>query len=406
MASDNLAREVATLVVDGLKKAGHVLVAKGRQESLLRELALLVEPVLPRVVPRILLHQEIRGEVTSTFGDEATDDAVEALVSQLREALLDSEGIEDVFADDVTIDRVIFKTIQIALTTLAVRADEEAEDEAQPPISVRLDTLGYVARTASKLSDDETLSEALERAAGSARAALDRFDAPTRTAFFAATEDDPDRRIEIEEAVEEALENLVDLGFVDLPSVTRDIALAIPTDERDKRRVQSAVAEVANRTLSSGVLRGSYHLTREGVRLSFTPLSQQDERLIDGLAQSFERELASVLDAPPATSRSGGAKAPANKPATTAKIPAPDAPPPSSRAGAAEGRGSSPANAAARLLAAAEALSSKRATRKPAKKAEVEPASTTTPAPTKRTTEKAVPPGDKPRKRAAPKKAS
>ncbi len=170
----------------------------------------------------------------------------------LRATLLDSEGVEDVFADDNVMERVIFRTLRADLVARAGAAALGDEDE-KPPISVRLGTLGYVAATAARLSDEETLRDALERAALSASTELDTFDEATKTAIFAAREDDPDKRLEIEEAVEEELADLVEMGLVDLPKVERTVPLPAAIDDAEKKALSKSITAIAERTLTNRV---------------------------------------------------------------------------------------------------------------------------------------------------------
>ncbi len=295
VADPNLSRQLASSVIEALKHAGHVLIAKGKSETLLRELASQIEPTLVKVIPRIL-RSEITGEVTSTFGDEATDEAVEELVERLREQMIDSEGIEDIFADDKVIDRVIFRTLHEGLVHSAHAAREDEEDDA-PPISVRLDTLGYVASTASKLTDSETLKDALERAALSASTELDTFDAASRTAFFASSDDDPDKRLEIEEAVEEELADLVEMGLVDLPTSVRSVPLPHALDEARRKALKKPLHEMAARVLASRVCPGTWDWDgATAIKLTFTPMSEPDAKAVDGAVAQFTRELAMLLE--------------------------------------------------------------------------------------------------------------
>lgn len=239
MAGHPVSRQVAQVTLEALKKAGHILLAPGGTEAVLRELSQLIDPVIPRVLAK-LDFSPIMGEVSSTFGDEATDEAVEALVEEMREALLDSDGVEDVFADDRTIERMIFRTFAETSRTLARTAQEEDEDDELPPISVKLDTLGYVAAAAAKSADDGTLREALDRAAEAAQSELKTFDEKSLTAFFKPVDPDPDRRLDIESAIEEELSDLVDLGVVELPTVKRTLPLpALGDAERKTLRRRS-----------------------------------------------------------------------------------------------------------------------------------------------------------------------
>lgn len=289
----NPSRHLASTIVEALKHEGHVLVGKGAGETVLRELSVLIQPVIAKVMPSVL-RAEVHGEVTSTFGSEATDEAIEELVETLREALIESDGVEDVFAEDKVIERLIFRTLREGLVALAATADEEVD--SQPPISVRLHTLGYVAATAARLSDEDTVRDALERAALAASTELDTFDPSTRTAIFAAREDDPDKRLEIEEAVEEELADLVDMGLVDLPRVERDVALPFPLSDAQRKSLAKRVQAVADATLTNRSCPGVWEWRGEQeIRLGFTPFAEPDGAVVDQLAAAFTTAVVAML---------------------------------------------------------------------------------------------------------------
>jgi hypothetical protein len=160
----SLPRRVATSVVETLKTKGHILVVKGGSEALVRELDAMMAEQLTQVSAGVA-PRTVVGEVTSTFGDEAIDEAIEEMVGTLADRLMDSDHVEDVFAEDNVIRRDIFRAVRDSLLQGAgVEAEVEEEEEAGP-ISVRLDTLGYVASTVAKRADSESLKDALERAA-------------------------------------------------------------------------------------------------------------------------------------------------------------------------------------------------------------------------------------------------
>ncbi len=113
-------RQLAQTTLETLKRAGHIVVAPGATEQVLRDLVELIDPVLAVILPKVN-RSPIMGEVSSTFGDEATDEAVEELVASMREALLDSDGVEDVFAEDRVIERSIFRTLAETLRAIGAR---------------------------------------------------------------------------------------------------------------------------------------------------------------------------------------------------------------------------------------------------------------------------------------------
>jgi hypothetical protein len=295
VAGHPVSRQVAQVTLEALKKAGHILLAPGGTEAVLRELSQLIDPVIPRVLAK-LDFSPIMGEVSSTFGDEATDEAVEALVEEMREALLDSDGVEDVFADDRTIERMIFRTFAETSRTLARTAQEEDEDDELPPISVKLDTLGYVAAAAAKSADDGTLREALDRAAEAAQSELKTFDEKSLTAFFKPVDPDPDRRLDIESAIEEELSDLVDLGVVELPTVKRTLPLPALGDA-ERKTLRRRLDELAQRHLGAAHCPGTWDWSHDkrAVDLVFTPLSEPDAALIEGKTDAFRADLAAAL---------------------------------------------------------------------------------------------------------------
>ncbi|MBL9026649.1 MAG: hypothetical protein JNL21_30905 [Myxococcales bacterium] len=284
-----LSRQLAKTIVDALKRAGHLVLAGGEGEAVVRDLTTYLEPALEKIVPR-LSPSLVMGEVTSTFGDEATDEAVEQLVEQLREALLDSDGVEDVYADDRTMERMIFRCLQEGLHKVGEHLDDA--DEPPPPISVRLDTLGYVAAHAARGADDATLRDALDRAAENVRSELDRYDAASRTAFFRPSDPDPEQRIDIEASIEEELSDLVDLGVVELPTLTRRVPIGQPLDRAQQKALFRTIDRLAQRHLSAALCPGSWSWDgADGLTLTFTPLAEPDERLVDVQTEAFTAEL-------------------------------------------------------------------------------------------------------------------
>lgn len=308
MADPTLTRQLAQSTLEVLKRAGHIVLAPGGNEQVVRDLAVLIEPVL-KIILLNVDRSPIMGEVSSTFGTEATDEAVEELVSAMRDALLDSEGVEDVFADDRTIEREIFRAFADALKGVERSSDE---DDDIPPISVRLDTLGYVAAKAARTADRSVLEDALDRAAAAAEAELKTFDDTTHTAFFTPIEQDPERRLDIESAIEEELSDLVNLGVVELPTLKRTVSLPALADDA-RRALRRHLDELTQKHLSIALCPGSWDwdAERQNVVIVFTPLSDPDQALVDRAMKVFEVELQQVLASLAEAPKS---KRPASKP--------------------------------------------------------------------------------------------
>ena len=100
---------MAMIIVDALKAQGHILVVKGGSTALVRELDERMSSHLDAIVSQIVPRAPVGGEVTSTFGKEAVDEAVEHIVEELTRTLMDSDHVEDVFAEDNVIQRDIFR---------------------------------------------------------------------------------------------------------------------------------------------------------------------------------------------------------------------------------------------------------------------------------------------------------
>src|SRR5262249_40736844 len=149
----NLSRKLSTSVVDALKAHGHILVVKGGATALARELDELMTPEIAAITPRLAPFAILVGEPTSTFGDEKVDEKVEEMVKKLTRALMSSDHVEDVFAEDGVIRRDIFRVVRDGLREPSVAASAVEEET----VTVKLDTLGYVAATAGRLTDASTL---------------------------------------------------------------------------------------------------------------------------------------------------------------------------------------------------------------------------------------------------------
>lgn len=294
MNQSNLSRDIATTVVEALKAKDHILVVKGGVEALVRELDLLMAPHLALIIARIAPSAVVGGEVTSTFGHEATDEAVEEMVGGIAKALMDSEHVEDVFAEDHVIRRDVFRVVSVAL--LHAHAHAEEEEETTGPISVRLETLGYVAATVAKRADDETLRDALERAALAAEGELASYDAGAGEATFAVPAPGPDTRLEIEEAVADELADLVDMGLVELPGLERKIELPRDVPQAERARLKPSIEAAVNKTLRRAGCAATWDFSGpRALLITITPLSEHDGRDLESRIALLSRELGGLL---------------------------------------------------------------------------------------------------------------
>ena len=295
MNERNLSRRLSASVVDALKTHGHILVVKGGATALARELDELMAPEIELIEPRLQPHSPLVGEPTSTFGDETVDQAVEDMVLKLTHALMNSDHVEDVFAEDAVIRRDIFRVVRDGLREPHL-GDPGDDSVDQASVTVKLDALGYVAATASRLTDASTLRQALDRAASVAGAHFLGFSPEAREATFRLEGNGIDDRLEIEEAVADELTDLVEQGLVDLPTLERRIDLGRALAAAEQRALRPRIEAAAQTALVRCGCPFAWELAdARTLRVLFTPLSEQDVEGIDAPTSAFAREVAALL---------------------------------------------------------------------------------------------------------------
>jgi outer membrane biosynthesis protein TonB len=334
-----LSRRLSTSVVDALKAHGHILVVKGGATALAREMDELMAPEVATIEPRLKPYAPLVGEPTSTFGDETIDQAVEDMVVKVTHALMNSDHVEDVFAEDAVIRRDVFRVMRDGLREPHLILDGGDEHGDQTSVTVKLDTLGYVAATASRRTDASTLRQALDRAASVTGAHFSGFSPELREASFRLEGGSLDERLEIEEAVADELTDLVEQGIVELPTIERRIDLGRAFTASEQRALRSRIDAAAEATLLRAGCAASWDFAdARTLRIVFTPLSEQDAKGVEAPTSAFARELATLLsnghrEGKPAAAIAASAPEPRPKPAAPAPPrPAMGAPPPNPRA--------------------------------------------------------------------------
>jgi hypothetical protein len=304
----NLSRGLSTIVVEALKAQGHILVVKGGATALAREIGELMAPALATA----------SGDVAE-IGPRVVDE----LAASIARALMSSDHVEDVFAEDQVIRRDVLRALREGLA-----APPRSEDEAA--VSVRLDTLGYVAATVSRRADPETLQQALDRAAAVSHARFVSYHAEQHEAVFRVDGGGPDERLELEEAVADELADLAEQGVTPLPTIERRIALGRAVDEPEQEALAARLDAAAEVTLfRSGCAAEWAFADPRALRVVFTPLSEQDARDVEAPAAAFAREVATILGA--ATAAPVAVPAIEAAPATLPEAPAATAAPAESK---------------------------------------------------------------------------
>jgi hypothetical protein len=279
----NLARRLATRIIEGLQGRGRIVVVRGGTSALIRAIDDAIATFLPTIGDSFELQ-------TSDELTQPTREALTLLASTVARTLLSSEHLEDVFADRAIVEREVFDASIIAF-------EEAYAAERARVIQVELDSLGYVAATAGKIASEEDLIEAFEHAADSLGIKLSSYDADTRQATFIPSDETcPDVRLELEEAVADELASLVSRGVVRLPVMERIRPLVHHVAPNHHPRLRRVIERVATKTLRRTGCSAHWELPDDrSIRVLFTPLSEQDARDVDLHISEFATEIDTIL---------------------------------------------------------------------------------------------------------------
>ena len=322
VSETNLSRRLSTSIVDAFKARGHIAVTKGGAAALARELEEQMADDIETVAPRLDPWASVDAEVTVTHADGALDDQVEELIVTLTRTIVDSEHVEDVYAEDKVIHRDLLRVLRDSV--LGTRRDLGGEDEG--PARVRLDALGYVAAVVARRAPSRTLRDALSRAAQNVGCKLNAYDPEACEATFSLSEAtfsitvaDPDARLDLEQAVADELADLVATKVVALPTVERRVPLADAVAAA-ARGLRDRIDAVATKLLRQGGCVASWELDGEGaLKVTITPMSEQDALEVDRRVAQLAREIVALAGAAPAEKSEPSAEAEAPVGATAAK---------------------------------------------------------------------------------------
>jgi hypothetical protein len=286
---------LASHVIDALQAHDHVLIAPGGDDALRDEMATIIASTLPRITPHLVPIQQITGEVTSTFGHDDADEAVEGLVQHITERLMESDHVDDIFAEDRLIRRDTFRAISDVLARYSRgEIDVTGGDETSGECAIALDGLGYVAATVAQTADDDILRGALECAAEAVSTTLVRLDVEARRAHFAIESSTADSRLAIEDAITEQLVDLVDQDVVELPNVEQ--VLQVDAETASCERFAHAVLRAVRRTQQeTGCAVACSMVDHRTLLASLTPLTDEDARVANQHFESFLETLESSL---------------------------------------------------------------------------------------------------------------
>jgi hypothetical protein len=213
-----LQRVLASGVLEALRARAHLQVAQESSDAVVDEVEAIIAPALSTIRPKVGEHR--------TLGEADTRAAVESIVDRITQRLMESDHIDDIFADDRVIRRDAFRAIRDILLGY-IRGELEVDEEVDTgAFEVRLDGLGYLVATASRRLDESLLVEALDRAGAATGANLSEYDPARNTATFARVGGAEAGRLALEEAITEELSGLVDADVVALPGMQQVLEVA------------------------------------------------------------------------------------------------------------------------------------------------------------------------------------
>lgn len=293
---ETLERILATGVVQALQSREHVLVAPGSGGALLDEVEEIIAPTLATITSNLSPHQAITGEITNTFGDDAADEAVESVVQNITDQLMESDNVDDIFAEDRLIRRDTFRAIQTILTRYTkgeIKVEEVADTTGTTLVS--FEHIGYVANTVSQLAELGPLESALQQAAQTVGVTFVNID-EERTAATFSVGDNADCRLALEEAITEELIDLVDNETVELPSIEQ--ILQVDTAVAHHANFAEALLRAARDTQqSTGCGAACNIIDAQTLLVTLTPLTAEDAAAADTHFAYFLNALEQVLAA-------------------------------------------------------------------------------------------------------------
>ncbi|MCA9621196.1 MAG: hypothetical protein KC731_19375, partial [Myxococcales bacterium] len=186
-----LQRVLASSVLRALRAREHVQIAPASTDAITDEMEALIASQLEQS-PHLMRMSEAKNTIERLdparhLEGGARDDASKAvvrMVDRITERLLESDHVDDIFADDRVLRRDAFRAIRNTLLGY-IRGELEVDEvPTDTTFTVPLDHLGYVVAIVIRRIDDELLQEALERAAGSVGGTLVGLDTQRGIASF------------------------------------------------------------------------------------------------------------------------------------------------------------------------------------------------------------------------------
>lgn len=304
---ETLEKVLAHRVLDALRARELLVVSPPATDALTGELEAIIGPTLGTLSAHLESERNrrrpARHVLQGSLGHGGAEDAALDMVERITEQLMESDHVDDIYAEDRIIRRDTLRAIREILLgyirgELAVESTRRIET-----FDVALPTLGYVVDMVCERLGERELVEALERAATSQRARLVAVDHDAKVASFALVGGSEVGRLGIEEAITEEMTRMVREQAVCLPSIEQILEVAPEASAHpDCAKAVARAERKARRTTGSDAV--CRLVDPHTVIVTLTPLSEEAAERAEAHFQSFlvmlETELSALTAAEPA----------------------------------------------------------------------------------------------------------
>ena len=303
---ESLEHVLAGGVLDALREREYVAVLPEAEDALRDELVAVITPSVASIEKH--LHAERsrkrpgRAVRQGSLGHGHTEEQVVEIVEVVTDRLMESDHVQDIYAEDRVIRRDVLRAIR-GLLLAYLRGEVVLEaDRGLENFDVILSELGYVVRGVCDRADPSTIHDALVVAASACAGRLCSLDASRAVAMFEFPGGAEAGRLALEEAITEEMMSLVRAGVVPLPSIEQllEISPEIPRLPGFAESVERAETRTRH---STGCDASCRLLDDTTVLVSITPLSTE---AADEAQEHFERFLALLEEALNALSSAPG----------------------------------------------------------------------------------------------------
>lgn len=292
-----LQRLLATSVIEALEQREHVIIAPGRIGALCHEVEGIIAPSVPRITAQLdpaggIEQERGDGDDGAVFADEAVEHAVDAIT----EGLMESDHVDDIFADDRLLRRDALRAMNGVLRRyVSGEFDLGANSLSSTGLDVELDRLGYMVSTVAQRAESATLRETLEAAAATVGTALAGVDLDSGRASFAVDGAAPSR-LALEEAITEQLLGLVDTDRVELPMAERVVRISPKVSSLPGfgDALRDAVEDTHRRTACAAACT---IVDEETLLATLSPLAEDAARRLDEHVDTFLERLEEAIEA-------------------------------------------------------------------------------------------------------------